>query len=154
MRPRERVIRALELEEPDTVPTFEMIIDPVDTVRAILGREPIYENTKGLLEMQARGDISEEKIEWVNGQWVRGQYVLYCKLDLDMIRFWEWRFSPAKSIEKMSDEEWVIEGGQICLQGWDALDEGSGGGSRVEGAEGRPRVGEGARQGVDREGST
>jgi len=40
LKSRERIIRALELEEPDTVPTFEMIIDPVDTVRAILGREP------------------------------------------------------------------------------------------------------------------
>jgi len=117
MRSRERVIRALELEEPDTVPTFEMIIDPVDTVRVILGREPIYGNTRHLLEMQRRMNISENKLEWVNSQWVRDQYELYCKLDLDMIRFWEWRFKPAKSVEKISDEEWVIDGSRYAFKG-------------------------------------
>jgi len=117
MKPRDRVVRALELEEPDTVPTFEMIIDPVDTVRAILGREPIYGNTKYLLEMQRCGSISESKLEWVNSQWVRDQYELYCKLDLDMIRFWEWRFRPAKSVEKVSEEEWVIDGARHFFKG-------------------------------------
>lgn len=74
MKPRERIVRALELEEPDTVPTFEMIIDPVDTVRAILGREPIYGNTRYLLEMQRRQSVSKEKIEWINGQYMRDMY--------------------------------------------------------------------------------
>jgi hypothetical protein len=67
MRPRERVIRALELEEPDTMPTFEMVIDPTDTVRAILGREPIYENPKRLLEMQWHRSMTEGEIERVGG---------------------------------------------------------------------------------------
>lgn len=117
MRPRERVIRALELEEPDTVPTFEMVIDPTDTVRAILGREPIYENPKRLLEMQWHRSMTEGEIERVNGQYIRDQYELYAKLDLDMIRFWEWRFRPAKSVEKVSEEEWVIDGARHVFKG-------------------------------------
>lgn len=117
MRPRERVIRALELEEPDTVPTFEMVIDPTDTVRAILGREPIYENPKRLLEMQWHRSMTEGGIERVNGQYIRDQYELYAKLDLDMIRFWEWRFRPAKSVEKVSEEEWVIDGARHVFKG-------------------------------------
>jgi len=117
VRPRERVIRALELEEPDTVPTFEMVIDPTDTVRAILGREPIYENPKRLLEMQWHRSMTEGEIERVNGQYIRDQYELYAKLDLDMIRFWEWRFRPAKSVEKVSEEEWVIDGARHVFKG-------------------------------------
>lgn len=117
MRPRERVIRALELEEPDTVPTFEMVIDPTDTVRAILGREPIYENPKRLLEMQWHRSMTEGEIERVNGQYIRDQYELYAKLDLDMIRFWEWRFRLAKSVEKVSEEEWVIDGARHVFKG-------------------------------------
>lgn len=117
MKSRERVIKALELEEPDTVPTFEMIIDPVDTVRAILGREPIYGNTRHLLEMQRQQSITKEKIEWINRQYIRDQYDLYSKLDLDMIRFWEWGFTPSKSVKKISEEEWLIDGDQFHFKG-------------------------------------
>ncbi|MBO3804090.1 MAG: hypothetical protein JTT11_09545 [Candidatus Brockarchaeota archaeon] len=117
MESRERVVRALELEEPDTVPTFEMIIDPVETVRSILGREPVYGNAKLLLEIQMGGSVSKEKAERINRQWVVDQYELYSKLDLDMIRFWEWRFVPAKSVEKVSEEEWVIDGIRHAFKG-------------------------------------
>jgi hypothetical protein len=94
-----------------------MIIDPADTVRAILGREPIYENPKRLLEMQWHRGMSEGEIERVNGQYIRDQYELYSKLDLDMIRFWEWRFSPARSVEKVNDDEWVIDGARHVFKG-------------------------------------
>ncbi|RJS87810.1 hypothetical protein CW704_01725 [Candidatus Bathyarchaeota archaeon] len=117
MKSRERIIRALELEEPDTVPTFEMIIDPVDTVRAILGREPIYGNTRYLLELQRAGRLSDDKIEWINKQRIRDQYELYSKLDLDMIRYGEWNFKPAESIEKISEDEWVINGVKYVFKG-------------------------------------
>jgi len=117
LKSRERIIRALELEEPDTVPTFEMIIDPVDTVRAILGREPIYGNTRYLLELQRAGRLSDDKIEWINKQRIRDQYELYSKLDLDMIRYGEWNFKPAESIEKISEDEWVINGVKYVFKG-------------------------------------
>lgn len=110
-------MRALNLEEPDTVPTFEMIIDPVDTVRAILGREPIYGNTRYLLEMQRRRRMSEKKIAWINRQRVKDQYELYSRLDLDMIRFWEGGFTSAKSVEKISEEEWIIDGVKCIFKG-------------------------------------
>lgn len=117
MKPRERVVQALELEEPDTVPTFEMIIDPVDTVRAILGREPIYGNRRYLLELQRTQSLSDKKIQWINKQRVRDQYELYSKLDLDMIRFGEWHFTPPKSVEKMSEDEWIIDGVNHVFRG-------------------------------------
>jgi hypothetical protein len=116
MKPRERVVSALQLEEPDTVPTFEMIVDPVDTVRTILGREPVYENTPYLLELQTR-HLEKSRAERIDRQWVEDQYELYSRLDLDMIRFWEWRFSPAKSVVRIDDEEWRIDDVRYAYKG-------------------------------------
>lgn len=117
MKSRERVICALELEEPDVIPTFEMEINPVNIVRTILGREPIYGNIKFLLELQKTEELPKEKIEWINKQYVRDQYELYLKLDLDIIRFIEWSFKPTNSIKKINDEEWIINGTRHIFKG-------------------------------------
>ena len=69
MKSKERVIHALELEEPDVVPTFEMIISPPNVIERILGRKSIYNNAEYLLELRLKNCInpnSRRDLEFIN----------------------------------------------------------------------------------------
>ena len=80
MQSRERVIAALELEEPDVVPSYEMYLSPPSTVKEIIGREPVYANTEYLYELWSRGKMrDEESVKKLNKRMVEDCYEAYCK---------------------------------------------------------------------------
>ena len=55
MIPRERIIRALHIEEADTVPIGEELIDGGPTLKKILGRIPVHANFDLQMRMLAAG---------------------------------------------------------------------------------------------------
>lgn len=119
MRSRERVISALELEEPDVVPSYEMYLSPPSMVKEILGREPVYGNTQYLYKLWSKGKMKdEESVKRLNRRMVEDCYKAYCKLDLDMIRFWVGSIKPPSSIERLNDREWMVDGRKILYESY------------------------------------
>jgi len=119
MQSRERVIAALELEEPDVVPSYEMYLSPPSTIKEIIGREPVYANTEYLYELWSRGKMrDEESVKKLNRRMVEDCYEAYCKLGLDMIRFWVGTIKPPSSIKKLSDREWLIDGRRVLSEAY------------------------------------
>ncbi|RLG79363.1 MAG: hypothetical protein DRO13_06105, partial [Thermoprotei archaeon] len=115
MKSRERVIHALELEEPDVVPTFEMIISPPKVVEQILNRKSVYNNIEYLLELRLKNLINpddKKDIENINRMYVKDIYEVYKRLDLDMIRFSPHEIHIPKNVRKIDKKTWEIDGVQ------------------------------------------
>jgi len=115
MKSRERVIHALELEEPDIVPTFEMIISPPKVVEQILNRKSVYNNIEYLLELRLKNLINpadKKDIENINRMYVEDIYEVYKRLDLDMIRFSPHEIHIPKNVRKIDKKTWEIDGVQ------------------------------------------
>ena len=116
---RERVVSALDLEEPDVVPSYEMLLSPPNTVKEILAREPVYANRKYLFELWSRGEmLDKESVNLLNKRSVEDCYEAYCKLDLDMIRFSLGTIRPPSSIKKVSDREWIVDGKRTLYESY------------------------------------
>ncbi|MGD0330854.1 MAG: uroporphyrinogen decarboxylase family protein [Nitrososphaeria archaeon] len=121
MQSRERIITALNLGQPDIVPSYEMLISPPSVIKQIIGREPIFYNYKYLYELWSKGKmIDKESVNRLNQRFTEDCYETYQKLGLDMIRFyavgmdptewWRGEIRPPTSIKKVSDREWVVDG--------------------------------------------
>ena len=98
-----RAVEALCLEEPDTVPVFEMHVPPSMT-RRILGRTPLLSNTSLCLDL-----ISKGKAERVNRGVVRDLVELHRRLGLDFMRV-PGGYSKRSRVVKVSENTWAING--------------------------------------------
>ena len=124
MNSKERVIAALNIKEPDIVPSYEMGISPPNVTKELLGRVPIYGNYRYLYELWSQGKIMDkESIKQLNKHFVEDCYEAYDKLGLDMIRFfavgmdptefWRADIKPPLSIKKVSNREWIVNGKRL-----------------------------------------
>lgn len=101
--PRERVVSALSLEEPDRVPVFEMHIPP-PMASHLLGRTPIAWNTPLQLSLTSQG-----RTQGLDVKVAQDLLELHRSLGLDMIRCPGSAETP-RTVSKVDAETWLING--------------------------------------------
>lgn len=107
LSPRERIIRAFYLEEPDKVPVFEQEIQP-PTSDVVLGRESTINNKKLTIRILEKGYVSASLLDRMAEDYVD----LAVKLKLDALVL-STNIKPGKftPIKRVSDREWRNEKG-------------------------------------------
>jgi len=100
---KDRFEAALELEEPDTLPIFEMGITP-PIMSKIIDRTPYYRNYELMLEGYSKGKYKE-----VNRKWVMDEIECHRKLGLDAIRLAVHYILPSDIVVKrVGEHTWQI----------------------------------------------
>lgn len=102
---RERMVCALELEEPDAVPVGDIGVDP-PVARFFLSREPVYRNPRASLELAAAG-----KLDQLEERCVRDHVELLCeKLRFDFVRVLLPAFTCRTRVRKAGEDLWEVDG--------------------------------------------
>ncbi len=119
MHPRERVILALNLEEPDRVPIFIFHLGPHTVMKKILGREPLCFDPLPMLKTWLRlKDPTPAKIKRINRRFIEDLYLLNSRLGLDIIRVPLSSIRPPSSIRRLSDRIWIIDGKRYLYESY------------------------------------
>jgi uroporphyrinogen decarboxylase len=113
----ERVLKAMQLSVPDRIPIYEMHISPkISSV--ILGKnvnEITYANPEAFYNLIV--SKAEINLDRLNAQVAEEQLILYKKLGLDWIRVSGAYTSIPRSVKKLEDNVWQIEGARFKLSG-------------------------------------
>ncbi|MEM2057179.1 MAG: uroporphyrinogen decarboxylase family protein [Thermoproteota archaeon] len=113
----ERVVKAMQLSAPDRIPIYEMHIPPKIS-SAILNKkvdEIMYANTEAFYNLiVSKANINLDRL---NAQVAEEQLTLYKKLGLDWIRVLGAYTEIPKSVKKLEDNVWQIDGGRYKWTG-------------------------------------
>jgi len=101
---RERMVSALALEEPDTVPVGDIGVDP-PVAQVFLRREPVYRNTKASLELAAAGKLDELKERVVKDH----VELLHDILRFDFVRVIPPSFTRRTRVRRAGEDLWDVD---------------------------------------------